>query len=456
MTGSWRRRLPWPGDVTYFLPGTPWSHDLRPLKQVESFGGPITLLRVGVVGVVVIILQSLAVTHLVVRDFAVYVAMTLVQTLVVTCLPPVVGRAGAALIFCTCLGVGLAWTNGLVHLWMAEAFTIRMLALMGLLWWLIYAVTARRNDAVMMTATLLAMAIALTALPLVSWLVLDQRAEAMLLVVTNGVGFAFYLNGIRDVRVMRRTLLQAESAVFEQSKTEALGRLTGGVAHDFNNLLTVISGNLELVRHIDDPHERKLLLREAAKAAERAALVTGQLLSYSRRAAMRPERVDVAASIAELGMLLRRLLTARITFDSQVLGPLPPLFVDKSQFDTVLLNLAINARDALPDGGQITIRVLPERVASNTYRTGEGTLSVGEYLRIEVEDNGTGMTPEVLSRAFEPYFTTKPKGRGTGMGLSMGRGFAEQSGGLLPLRSAPGLGTIATLILPVAEQATDP
>ncbi|MFZ3581946.1 sensor histidine kinase [Loktanella sp. DJP18] len=431
-----------------------WTHDIGPLKQVDSFGGSNTTLRVGVVAVVIYVLLNQQAPVALARDFTLYAGLTILQTIVVTRLPVVIGRRGATLLFLTCFGIGMAWTVGLLHLWMQEDEILRMMGLLGLLWWLIHAVTARRNDSVMMAATLLAMSVALSALPLVSWLVLGDPREALLLSVTNlGGFFSFYVTGIRDVRIMRRSLLQAQTLAFEQSKTEALGRLTGGVAHDFNNLLTVISGNVELMRHIDDPVERVTLLEEAAAAATRAAIVTAQLLAYSRRAPMHPTRVVVDESLAELDMLLKRLLSARIAYRTVLHSPSPLLQVDKSQFDTVLLNLVINARDAMPSGGNITLRAMPEHVTGPVYRTSAGVLSEGVYLRIEVDDDGLGMSPEVLARVFEPYFTTKPKGQGTGMGLSMAFGFAAQSGGLLTLQSAEGLGTIATLLLPAAEVA---
>ena len=451
MTPSRRDTSGWGRRVAFFDPRQVWIHDLTLLKQVESFGGPITLLRVGVVGALLVALQTLQAPSVLIRDFLVYMTVTLVQTLAVTLLPTKIGRWGTALIFATCVGVGLAWTTGLLHLWLQDDSVLRMLGLLGLLWWLIYAVTARRNDPVMMTATLCAMSVAMIALPLTSWLVWGDTREAVLLTLTNAVGFVFYINAVRDVRVMRQTLAQAQDLAVEQSKAEALGRLTGGVAHDFNNLLTVISGNLELIRQIDDPAERQILLDEVAAAAERATRVTGQLLAYSRRAPMHVTRVDVTDLITELEMLLRRILSARITFRTRLQQPLPVVEVDRSQLETVLLNLAINAKDALSQGGSITLVVAREHVQGQIYHTTSGVLPPGDYLRIDVDDDGEGMPPEVLSRAMEPYFTTKPKGRGTGMGLSMARGFAEQSGGALLLRSSQGAGSIATILLPEAS-----
>lgn len=450
MTRRLRAKARSGGRASFFDLRQCWTHDLTLLKQVESFGGPITLLRIGIVGMLLIVLQTLDAPPVLMRDFVVYMTVTLVQTLAVTMLPTVIGRKGALLIFTTCVCVGLAWTVGLLHLWLHDDFAIRMLGLMGLLWWLIYAVTARRNDPIMMSATLCAMTVAMVALPLTSWMVWGDAREALLLTLTNAVGFSFYVNAVRDVRLMRQTLTQAQNLVLEQSKTEALGRLTGGVAHDFNNLLTVISGNLDLIRHIDDPAERQILLDEVAAAADRAARVTGQLLAYSRHAPMHATVVDVTDLMDELEMLLRRILSARITFHTVLRRPLPLVEVDRSQLETVLLNLAINARDAMADGGTIVLSAARELVQAPAYHTASGVLPDGFYLRIDVEDNGDGMSADVLSRAMEPYFTTKPKGRGTGMGLSMARGFAEQSGGALTLQSDLGVGTIATLLLPEA------
>lgn len=430
----------------------PWSHDITSLKEVESFGGLVPLLRVGVVGLVVGLLYAMDAPRVVVVSYLIYVLLALIQTLVVGRMPNVVGRRGALLLFAGCFAVGLAFTAGLIQLWLQPEGLFRMLGLLGLMWWMVDGVTARRGDTIMMNAILLAMAVALVALPLVSWLLRDDWREALLLLVTNAVGFGFYLSAVGDIRVMRRSLLQSEVRAFEHAKAEALGRLTGGVAHDFNNLLTVISGNLELMRHIDDPEERRVLRAEAALAASRAAQVTAQLLAFSRRAPIRPERFCVTDSLLELELLMTRLLPSSIAVRLSGYQNLPEVMLDRGQLDAMLLNLCINARDALQAGGNLFIRAMPEVVAADTYYTSAGALPPGSYIRIEIEDDGKGMSPEVLARVFEPYFTTKPKGQGTGMGLAMARGFAEQSGGLLTVQSMEKVGTIATLLLPVAPQ----
>lgn len=442
--------------VSFLKIKEPFTHDLTGLKEIESFGGSLTLLRIGVVGSIAMLVWQGFNVGSIALDFVIYGLLTLCQTLMVTLLPRTVGRAGATALFASCFMIGMAWARGLVHLWLEPAFEMRMLALIGLFWWMIYAVTARRSDPVMMAATTCAIAVTLLMLPFVSWNVLGQNGEALLLIVTSVAGFCFFLQGIHDVRLTRDALRHAQIEAVDRARIEALGRLTGGVAHDFNNLLTVISGNLELINEIDDREEQAVLLQEAAFAAGRAAQVTGQLLTYSRRATLRPSLIQLDDSIAPLKVLLDRLLPAGVTVDFHIEQALPPLMVDRSGFETVLLNLCLNARDAMLQGGHITVLGLAHRVEANGgWALPSGDLPAGRYLRISVTDTGVGMPPEVLERICEPYYTTKPHGQGAGLGLAMAKGFAEQSGGSLLIESVPGQGTRASLILPAAEAMAD-
>lgn len=234
----------------------------------------------------------------------------------------------------------------------------------------------------------------------------------------------------------------------EAQKLETVGQLTGGVAHDFNNLLTPIVGSLDLVRRrLDD--ERSIRLVDGALAsAERARTLIQRLLAFARRQTLQPRAVDPGAMAESMRELIEGSLGPRIAFFAEIEPDVPPALVDQNQLELALLNLSINARDAMPNGGQLIWRIAEEAVDGPHPELGPG-----RYVRIAVSDTGTGMDADTLARAVEPFFSTKPAGKGTGLGLSMVHGLAGQSGGGFRLESAPGAGTTATLWLPVAEQA---
>jgi PAS domain S-box-containing protein len=252
---------------------------------------------------------------------------------------------------------------------------------------------------------------------------------------------------------LQREMLErekAEAALAQAQKMEAVGQLTGGVAHDFNNLLTAVLGSLQMIGKRSTDPEISRFADNARRAAERGARLTQQLLAFSRRQRLTPEPVDVHRLVAGIGDLLTKAIGATVTLETQLAETLPPAFVDPAQLELVLLNLAINARDAMEEGGVLTIAgfALP----SVPFALAED-LAAGRYVAIAVTDTGSGMTSAVRERAFEPFFTTKEQGKGTGLGLSQVYGFVRQSGGAVKLRSAPGEGTAVTLYLPRAEAA---
>lgn len=244
-------------------------------------------------------------------------------------------------------------------------------------------------------------------------------------------------------------LVAAEEALRQSQKMEAIGQLTGGIAHDFNNLLAGISGSLELLQvrlaqgRID---EVERYVAAAHGAAKKAAALTHRLLAFSRRQTLDPKPLDVNRLISNLEELIRRTVGPAIRVETAGAIGLWNISVDSNQLENALLNLCINARDAMPGGGSLVIetanRCLEDRVAR------ECDLAAGQYVAVSVSDTGTGMTPEVIARAFDPFFTTKPIGSGTGLGLSMTYGFARQSGGHVRITSAPGQGTTVSLYLP--------
>ena len=258
--------------------------------------------------------------------------------------------------------------------------------------------------------------------------------------------FRFSLVDISQRMEAEERRKELEGRLFQSQKLEAVGQLTGGVAHDFNNLLTVILGNLELLQD-DLPPDSPL--RESAQgasdAAERGALLTQRLLAFSRRQALEPQRVRVDELISGLLSLLQRTLGEDVAVETVFPHDLWPIMADPAQLESAVLNLAINARDAMPRGGRLIIEALNTRVEPE----GSGQdLEPGEYLVVAVSDTGTGMNAEVASRAFDPFFTTKEVGKGSGLGLSMVYGFAAQSGGTARIYSEEGIGTTVRLYFP--------
>ena len=259
------------------------------------------------------------------------------------------------------------------------------------------------------------------------------------------------LNETLEQRVAERTaeLMQAEEKLRQSQKMEAVGQLTGGLAHDFNNLLTSISGALELMnRRIGQGRlsEVDRYMVAAQSAAKRAASLTHRLLAFSRRQTLEPHATNVNTLMYGMAELIQRTAGPGIVVETLGSSELWPAFVDKSQLENALLNLCLNARDAMPDGGRITLETTNQWMNREAARGID--LPEGDYLCVSVRDTGTGMSPDVMAHVFEPFFTTKPIGQGTGLGLSMIYGFAQQSGGQVQIQSTVGEGTQVSIYLP--------
>jgi signal transduction histidine kinase len=249
-----------------------------------------------------------------------------------------------------------------------------------------------------------------------------------------------------EERTREREIALAQ--LFEAQKMDTIGRLTGGVAHDFNNLLMAVLGSLTLLeKRLPEDQQCRRLLQNAVQGAQRGAALTQRLLAFSRRQELKPESVDLAALVSGMEELLKRALGLAIELKCQFQVALPPVLADANQLELALLNIALNARDAMPNGGRLTIGAAPETVSG---AGGESKLQPGDYLRISISDTGLGMDEATLAKATDPFFTTKGPGKGTGLGLSMVHGLAAQSGGLLRIDSAPNVGTTVELWLPRA------
>ncbi|HEX8241266.1 MAG TPA: PAS domain S-box protein [Allosphingosinicella sp.] len=256
------------------------------------------------------------------------------------------------------------------------------------------------------------------------------------------LGFAKITRDITERRKAQLELEEARAALFQSQKLQALGELTGGVAHDFNNLMTVIRGSAELLTRPGLSEERRSrYLKAILDTADRAARLTSHLLAFGRRQALKPEVVDLNLHLDAFAEMAGRTLGGQFEVGLELAPSLPPVEVDLAQLETALLNAAFNARDAMPEGGRLTL--------TTRHLPGEGG---GEVL-VEIADTGSGMSAEILDRAFEPFFTTKPVGEGTGLGLSQIHGFAAQAGGRAEIRSVPGEGTAVRIILPATSKA---
>jgi signal transduction histidine kinase len=260
----------------------------------------------------------------------------------------------------------------------------------------------------------------------------DERTQA--LATANG-----------ELKRQMEVNARAEASLRHAQKIEAIGQLTGGVAHDFNNLLMVISGGLDMLERNLDGARRKRLMDGMRQAAQRGASLTRQLLAFSRRKPLEPEAVNLARQIGGMSELLDRSLRGDVHVELDFAEDLWAVDVDAGELELVVLNLAVNARDAMPNGGTIT---LAARNAPQERIDG----AAGDFVALAVIDTGTGMAPEVQARVFEPFFTTKDIGKGSGLGLAQVYGFATQSGGTVRIDSQPNQGTTVTLLLPRSQE----
>ena len=286
----------------------------------------------------------------------------------------------------------------------------------------------------------------------------DAEGRSGLIGAFGALGNTFASEDSSFLRALANTLgavrqrRSAEEQLFQSQRLEALGQLTGGVAHDFNNLLTVVSGNLQILeeRHQDDPTS-VAMIRSAFRAAGRGADLTRKLLAFARRQTLQPRAIDVAPWLDSLAEILRRTLGPNIDIETVCETDMPAARADPVMLDTALLNLAVNARDAMPAGGTLVLSaqtIDQSALAPAASRD----LTPGRYLMLTVTDTGSGMAPDVLAKAFEPFFTTKDTSKGSGLGLSLVYGFVKQSGGHIEVDSSPGNGTSIRMMLPTVNE----
>ena len=285
-----------------------------------------------------------------------------------------------------------------------------------------------------------------------------ERKDGTIFPMELSVGEAALPNGrklftgfVRDLTAKERM----EQDLRQAQKMEAVGQLTGGIAHDFNNLLTVILGNLEMLEmHLNGDERQRTLLREAQETAQLGAQLTDRLLAFGRRQPLAPKVTNIGQLVTEMTSLLQRTLGETVEIRTVVATRDGHSLVDPGQLQNAILNLALNARDAMPDGGMLTLEVRNSELDAD-YAQMHTEVRTGRYVVVAISDTGKGMSPEVQERAFEPFFTTKEVGAGSGLGLSMVYGFVKQSGGQVQLYSEKGHGTTVRLFLPVAATGSD-
>jgi PAS domain S-box-containing protein len=271
----------------------------------------------------------------------------------------------------------------------------------------------------------------------------------------NIMGFAKVTRDITEKRAAEQSLQQAQAALTQAQKMEALGQLTGGVAHDFNNLLQVISSNLHLAaKDVVGNPRAEVRIQNALAGVSRGARLAQQLLAFGRRQALEPKVINVGRFIRGMDDMLRRTIGAEIDFEITVSGGLWNTLVDPNQVENAVLNLAINARDAMLGGGKLTIEA-GNAFLDDSYAAGHDGVRPGQYVMLAVTDTGSGMSAEIAERVFEPFFSTKPEGKGTGLGLSMVYGLVKQSGGHVKIYSELGHGTTVKLYFPRAHESED-
>ena len=257
----------------------------------------------------------------------------------------------------------------------------------------------------------------------------------------------------RLVEARTRELAEAQTRLAQAQRLEALGQLAGGIAHDFNNVLQAIEAAADLIERRPDPQNLPRYLKMAREASKRGSAISRRLLSFSRRAELEPEPVETLRLLDEIAGVVRRTAGGGLAVRVECAADAPPVLADRRLLETALLNVAVNAREAMNDAGEFVIAARAEAHTEAEASRYAVQLRPGAYVRIELRDTGRGMDAEVMARAVEPFFSTKPRGQGAGLGLSMARGFIQQSGGALRIESAPGEGATVAVWLPVAETA---
>ncbi|MEL7115890.1 MAG: ATP-binding protein [Pseudomonadota bacterium] len=426
------------------MQSTAAKYDISQVKTQEGLTNPEVLGRIALaISAVVIMSFVLDVPTLFATGWAAVYILTLVLIAVVAAkLPPQVDMLQLSAVIALYLIEVAAFGAMGIWLWAQPGMLLPVGGLLFMVASMLHSVSfpgmawRRRMINASIVALMMAMFVAV-------WI---AQGEPLRDCATLAAGFAlifcYFAYALYQIAESERRLADQTQRRVEAERTAAVGAITGGVAHDFNNLLTAVMGNLELTRETASWAEQRELIDNAYREARRGADLTADLLSFSRKAVLSPVDVDVNDVITAYKGLIRDTLPSTIEIVLNLTSvELPKLTIDLAKFQTMLLNLVINARDAMPDGGVLEIRT--ERIEDK------------HCVEITVSDSGVGISNEILPRVTDPFFSTKPVGQGSGLGLSMVRGFVEQSGGVLTIRSDPGAGTRVAACLPYKVSPVD-
>ena len=434
---------------------TSWSFDISRVKSLDKPDNLEIKLRVVFLGVSCLLLYLIYDMVEMLVWYGVRLGWLAGYFVLLRYLPDRISYKQTVLLTFVIITDGLLYSGLSIYFWQLELPIFMAYAMTIISTAMITAVWIRAEEPYLWICDTLTISLCFMSLPFVHYASGKPLTHVLLMAGTFALVLTYFVLSLWTVWKNRTEFRTAQHIEMERTKVEAMGRLTGGVAHDFNNLLTVILGNIELSRLVDDAKDRDDLLDEAHAAGERAARLTAQLLSFSRQSVLIPREVDVSDVITSAQRFLSRLLPASVHIKR--MGDahgLPDVRLDTSKLEAVLINLAINARDAMPNGGLLQIGAVARQVRSSARMDLLG-LKPGRYVVLIVEDEGEGIPKEIVDRVTDPFFTTKPVGEGSGLGLSMAKGFAEQSGGALTIDSTVGEGTRVQIYLPVASEALD-
>jgi len=418
----------------------PTAQYVRFLKDARNLEGVPTAefaVRIALIAVGLAVTMYFITLDVLPYWMAAYFALVLLEKYVASGranLSPTV-RFGALIVlsfFLSAIFAGLA-----IYIWYQDGLAWQFGALLMMVGLLVHVFLVRSNHWAMAIAYTVPIAVALFAMSLRFLQFGIASPEFVITLVLTCCAVVYIAISVWAANTKHQNLLDAQDRFMQAQKTETLGVLTGGIAHDFSNVLSVIQGNLELMKDYPNASEREAFLKDAIAATQRGADLTAQLLSYSRNSNTAPVAVPADKVLHDVADMARRILPETISLNIALPSPVAPVVVDETLFQSALMNLIINARDAMPQGGDLTLRMMP------------ATLEGGAHgVAVEVEDTGDGIPASVLDKVTAPFFSTRSEGKGSGLGLAMVSGFARQSGGDLEIVSRHGQGTRARLELP--------
>ncbi|MCA8881710.1 MAG: hypothetical protein KDA73_17555 [Rhodobacteraceae bacterium] len=424
------------------------DQEVRVLKRISADGVWERKMRFACLAPMAVAVWALSGLWLPILWLPVYFTVLQMNARLTEGLPPTVAGRRMALLAVALLADSLLFFAAVVYIAHQPDLLFQGLALFMLSGYMLNATTEHSEAPLLVAVDIVAVAVALVGITVVLSPALGIGGTAVLGVGAAILWLYFTLSVINTMQARRR-LRTSLGALSESKVVETVGRLTGGLARDFGGHMTAVLGNLELAMHADDPKAQRVLLHEAHDSAQAAAELTTQLVAFSGRAHLRPVAVDLVTFLEEIRPRMRRLLPATVALEIEPYSTARMVFVDRRQLETVMAELVENARDAVGTSGSVRLVTRDLQRDEPLKRPGRVALPPGRYIRLEVIDTGSGIPESLLQQVHEPFFTTKRAVRAPGLGLSMAKGFAEQSGGALLIHSVPDEGTEITMLFPV-------